>query len=72
MPMILVQALSDQMQPISAEERLDYLSDTAVASGSVKRDVAQRHQRALIRHTRPEQRTATVDELAAMGIEFRG
>ena len=72
MPIILVQALSDQIEPISAEERLEYLIDTAVASGAVKRDTAQRHQRMLIRHTRPEKRTATPDELAAMGIEFRG
>ena len=70
--MILVQAMSDQMQPVSAEERLDYLSDTAVASGATKRDVAQRHHRMLVRHTRPEIRPATVDELAAMGIQFSG
>ena len=70
--MILVQAMSDQMQPISAEERLDYLSDTSVATGSVKRDVAQRHHRMLVRHTRPEIRPATIDELATMGIEFHG
>ena len=70
--MILVQAMSDQMEPVSAEERLDYLSDTAVASGAVKRDVAQRHHRMLVRHTRPEIRPATVDELAAMGIQFSG
>jgi len=72
MPMVLVQAMSEQIEPVSAEERLEYLIDTAVASGAVKRDTAQRHQRMLIRHTRPEKRTATPDELAAMGIEFRG
>ena len=70
--MVIVQALSEQMQVINAEERLDYLSDTAVASGSVKRDVAQRHQRMLVRHTKPEKRTAGVDELATMGIPFGG
>ena len=70
--MVLVQAMSEQIEPVSAEERLEYLIDTAVASGAVKRDTAQRHQRMLIRHTRPEKRTATPDELAAMGIEFRG
>jgi len=70
--MVIVQALSEQMQVINAEERLDYLSDTAVASGSVKRDAAQRHHRMLVRHTKPEKRTASVDELAAMGIQFGG
>ena len=70
--MVLVQSLSEQMQIISAEERLDYLSDTAVASGATKRDVAQRHQRMLVRHTKPEKRTASVGELAAMGIPFSG
>ena len=69
MPMVLVQALADQIEPVNAEERLEYLIDTAVASGAVKRGTAQRHQRMLIRHTRPEKRTATADELAAMGIQ---
>jgi len=67
--MILVQAMAEQIGPVSAEERLDYLSDTAVASGNVKREVAQRHQRSLARHTKPEKRHATPDDLAAMGIE---
>ena len=67
--MVLVQALVDQIEPVSAEERLEYLTDTAVASGAGKRDTAQRHQRMLMRHTRPEKRTATADELAAMGIQ---
>ena len=70
--MVLVQALSEQMGVVRAEERLDYLNDTAVASGSVKKNVAQRHQRALVRHTKPEKRVATVEELAAMGIQFSG
>jgi len=70
--MVLVQALSEQMGPVRAEERLDYISDMAVASGGVKKNVAQRHQRALIRHTKPEKRHATVEELAAMGIKFSG
>ncbi len=67
--MILVQALSEQMGVVRAEERLEYLSDTAVASGQVKKHVAQRHQRALVRQTKPEKRAASVDELAAMGIQ---
>ena len=70
--MVLVQALSEEIQSVSAEERLEYLIDTAVATGSTKRDLAQRHQRTLIRHTNPEKRQATVDELAAVGIQFRG
>lgn len=72
MPMVLVQALSEEIQPVSAEERLEYLIDTAVATGATKRELAQRHQRTLIRHTKPEIRPATVDDLAAMGIPFRG
>lgn len=67
--MVLVQALSEQMWVVRAEERLDYLTDTAVASGQVKKDLAQRHQRALVRHTKPENRAASADELAAMGIQ---
>ena len=67
--MVLVQELSEQMGVVRAEERLDYLSDTAVASGQVKKDVAQRHQRALVRHTKPEKRAASVEDLAAIGIK---
>lgn len=67
--MILVQSMSDQMEPVSAEERLEYLADTAVASGAVKRGFAQQHQRMLVRHTRPERRTASRAELEAMGIK---
>ena len=70
--MVLLQAMSEQMEEVSAEERLSYISDTAVASGQVKKNVAQRHQRALVRHTKPEKRTATVEELASMGIQFSG
>ena len=70
--MALVQALSEQMGEVSAEERVNYLADTAVASGSVKRDVAQRHYRSLIRHTKPEVQQATPEDLSAMGIQFHG
>lgn len=70
--MILVQAMSDQMEPVSAEERLDYISDTAVGSGAVKREFAQRHQRMLVRHTRPQRRDASRSELEAMGIKVSG
>ena len=57
---------------MNAEERLEYLMDTAVASGAVKRDVAQRHQRSLIRHTKPEKRAATREDLESIGIEVSG
>ena len=70
--MILVQSMADQIEPVSAEERLEYISDTAVGSGAVKREFAQRHQRMLVRHTRPERRTATRAELESMGIKVSG
>ena|GEM_PF-6050667 len=70
--MVLLQAMSEQMEEVSAEERLSYISDTAVASGSVKKETARRHHNMLLRHTKPLRRDATVDELAAMGIEFGG
>ena len=70
--MVLVQSMADQMEPVNAEERLDYISDTAVGSGAVKREFAQSHQRMLVRHTRPEVRTASRAELEAMGIKVSG
>ena len=67
--MILVQAMLEQIAPVSAEERLEYLTDTAVASGNVKKEFSQRHQRSLAKHRKPEKRAATVADLTEMGFQ---
>lgn len=70
--MILVQAMADQIEPVSAEERLEYLTDTAVATGNTKKEFGRSHQRMLVRHTRPQKRSASRAELEAMGIKVSG
>ncbi len=69
MPMIIVQSLMKQIAPVSSEERMEYLTDTAVASGNAKAEFVRSHQRSLVRHTKPQKRPASLSELAAMGIQ---
>ena len=68
--MIIVETMTDQILPIRAEERLELITDHAVASGAVKKHAAQSHQRRLSRYIRSESRAATAAELLGIGIKI--
>lgn len=59
--------MTGQIVPILADERLEHISDTAVATGCVKKGDGQRHQRQLKRQA-DRKRPASVQDLSQVGI----